>query len=84
MSRLRRNPRDVTTAVTRPTSYPHTPLPGTQSGPKSIQAIEKLAPRVMRVSRRAQSPRAAPLRISGGNKPYAEMHNDEDLVPFTK
>ncbi len=51
---------------------------------KSIQAIEKLAPRVHACFKAGAIATGCALRISGGNKPYAEMHNDEDLVRIYK
>lgn len=51
---------------------------------KSIYSIKKLTPRVHACFKAGAIATGCGLRIRGGNKPYAEMHHDEDLVRIYK
>lgn len=51
---------------------------------RSIQGLKKLATRVHACFKAGAMATGCKLRITGGDKPYAEMHQDEQLVALYK
>jgi amidohydrolase len=49
---------------------------------ENVDKLRKLAPRVHRCFEAGALATGAALQITGGDKPYAEMHHDPDLVAF--